>query len=1586
MSPPNDHVDKLLDDYLHQLLKPQEMLRVAQHCDGCARCKAALEDCQRRLEALRTAPVPPVPEKLVQTVLQRVEAAQQRQRRLLRWAAAAAVCGLAATVLVLFGFQSYYETLRPTPYDLIVLGQHRLLAAAPASLRVRLLDHTTGAALAGMPVTVELLGGSDGNLELARFDTDAAGSGQPRFRLPEWAEGDYRLRVTATTPGTTEVVEESVRLARSWKVMLSSDKPVYQPGQEIHLRALALRRPDLRPVTGEAATFTVTDPKDNVIFKRNGPTSRFGIASADCALANEILEGQYIVACTVGDTASRLAVEVKQYVLPKFKLDVRPDKPFYQPGETAQLTVQADYFFGKPVAGAAVEATMQATASVKQTARTDATGNAVLTFALPTTVEGDANVTFHVEATDTAGQAQIRDVSRVATKQPLRIEVIPEGGELVRGLRNTIYLMALYADGRPARAELDVTGRGSVATDEFGVATIEFMPAAEDVQLSVRARDAQGQTGQSEVKLRCGQADADFLLRTDKAVYEGGDAMHLTVLGGDGTLFLDLLKDGQTYWTRSVELIDGRGECTIELAPELFGTLELSAYRFGAEAGLPRSKTRVVYVRQARQLDLQAEANQREYRPGQKARLSFRLRDGEGKPVPGALSLAAVDEAVFSVIGPPLAGESSFFGQEIDLLQPIHALYPWSPTTPIPGPPAGRSRFEMALFARTAGAPMIAGREDLLRRLLPYVENNERVFAVLDRPNWEKLVPPDMFPPEALAILRKQSVKQTLYASTHSEHVRNVEASRRTGLQRVKYAWIVPISATSIGILILVLELLARIQSLKGCLAVLIIIALFIGLLIPMSPQAVREAAMRTQLHNDLRQISLAIANFSETEGKFHWQMLAGADGGPVAARVRDRFPETLLWRPELITDDDGRASLDLELADSITTWRLSASAVTTDGRLGATQAPIKVFQPFFVDLNLPVALMRGDEVAVPVVVSNYLDKPQTVMVTLDDAPWCERLDPAERRLDLAAGEVRSVHYRLRAKLVGNHRLQVTARAAGVADAVKRTVEVVPDGRRVEQVTNGTLAAPVSVNFTVPDDAIPGSVRAMVKVYPSGFSQLVEGLEGIFRLPSGCFEQTSSTTYPNVLALDYLRRTRQSAPPVEKKARDYIHSGYQRLLTFEVPGGGFHWFGQPPASRTLTAYGLMEFADMARVHDVDPKLIERTRAWLLAQRQADGSWEPEGDALERNLTNREAARRSLATTAYIAWAVFGSGHREADSPTLRLLLSQAPGSLDDPYTVALVANALLALDPESGAARPYLDRLDALKKSSPDGKQMWWEQSASARTTFYGAGRAGTIETTALTALALTDGRAYPATARAALAWLVTQKDAQGTWPSTQATVLSLRALLAGSAAALGDRERRIEVRLGDKFRHEIVVPADQAEVMQQLDLTPHIGPGTTRLTLTESTDTAPGFQVAFRYHVPAVGPVAKAELMTIDVGYDRRELAVGEAVQATATVVNHMKDASPMVMLDLPVPAGFAPATDDFAKWVHDGVAAKYQAQPRGVLVYLRDLAPRKPLRLTYRLTATTSAKVTAPAARVYEYYDPDREGYSAETRFVVK
>ena len=701
-----------------------------------------------------------------------------------------------------------------------------------------------------------------------------------------------------------------------------------------------------------------------------------------------------------------------------------------------------------------------------------------------------------------------------------------------------------------------------------------------------------------------------------------------------------------------------------------------------------------------------------------------------------------------------------------------------------------------------------------------------------------------------------------------------------------------------------------------------------------------------------------------------------------LSPRIRQWFPETLLWRPELITDDRGEASLTVGLADSITTWRLSASAVAADGRLGGLQSSIRVFQPFFVDVNLPVALTRGDEISLPVVVYNYLDRPQSVDLTLDKAGnWFELLDVPNKRIDLAPGDVKAVSYRLRVSKVGQHQIQITARGNGVADAVRRDIEVLPDGRRIERVINGSLGRPAQFDLSLPADAIEGSARLIVKIHPSTFSQVVEGLDGIFQIPYGCFEQTSSTTYPNIMALSYLRRTGKTVPAVEAKARQYINLGYQRLVSFEVAGGGFDWFGHSPANVLLTAYGLMEFVDMAEVHDVDSKLIERTRAWLMSRRSSDGLWPADSHMIHDGLSTSvlRGADPNLATTAYVAWAVYGKNPNPFEAaPTLAYLRKQQPDRIQDPYIVAVLANALLAIDPTGQQASPALNRLEQLKQSSPDGKLVWWDQPANSRTAFCSAGRSSSIETTALATLALVQAKQSPATIRSALAWLIEQKDGNGTWHSTHATVLALKALLAGTGKPLGtDAARRIQVTLADTAK-EIIISADQAEVMQHLDLSSQLRPGDNRLSLRDTSAAASGYQVTFRYNVPGAEPNQARQPLAIDLSYDKADIEVGQSMTARLTVTNRMSQTAPMVILDLPIPAGFAIETDDLQKLVTDGIVAKYQLTPRSAIVYLRSLQPNVPLQATYRLKATMPVQITVPPAKVYEYYDPAKQGTS--------
>jgi anti-sigma factor RsiW len=157
---------------------------------------------------------------------------------------------------------------------------------------------------------------------------------------------------------------------------------------------------------------------------------------------------------------------------------------------------------------------------------------------------------------------------------------------------------------------------------------------------------------------------------------------------------------------------------------------------------------------------------------------------------------------------------------------------------------------------------------------------------------------------------------------------------------------------------------------------------------------------------------------------------------------LRQVFPETLYWVPEAITGEDGTLALDLPLADSVTTWRLTALASTREGDLGAATYDIVVFQDFFAQLDLPQAVTQGEAVTVTVTLYNYLDRAQTIQLSPQPAGWYTLESPPQAPTLTPSG-IASTAFVIRAEEAGDFALQVSAAGEGMSDVVVSEVTVV---------------------------------------------------------------------------------------------------------------------------------------------------------------------------------------------------------------------------------------------------------------------------------------------------------------------------------------------------------------------------------------------------------------------------------------------------------------------------------------------------------------------------------------------------------------
>jgi uncharacterized protein YfaS (alpha-2-macroglobulin family) len=721
-----------------------------------------------------------------------------------------------------------------------------------------------------------------------------------------------------------------------------------------------------------------------------------------------------------------------------------------------------------------------------------------------------------------------------------------------------------------------------------------------------------------------------------------------------------------------------------------------------------------------------------------------------------------------------------------------------------------------------------------------------------------------------------------------------------------------------------------------------------------------------------------------------------GVDEGP---RIRSYFPETLYVNPVVITDKQGRATLRIPLADSITTWRMTMLASTKKGALGSNTAGLRVFQDFFIDLDMPVALTQGDSVTIPVAVYNYLDSNQDVELTLKQEDWfVMENDTPVKQTFINASEVGAINYRIRANRLGKNTLTVTARllnrnSVANGDGIAREIEVLPNGERQELVINDRLENTATKQVDIPANAIDDASKILVKFFPGPLSQVVDGLDGILQMPGGCFEQTSSSTYPNILVMDYMKTTKKITPEIQVKAEGFISQGYQRLVTFEVPGGGFSWFGQAPAHKILTSYGLLEFTDMSRVHEVDPRVIERTQRWLASKQKADGSWEIDKDGIAEGAINN-FQRDQVRVASYIAWALAYSGYKGPEVARAKTYVEKNLTGQEDAYTLAITANFAQDYKQDPNWTQRVMDFLAA--KAIREGDLTHW--AAPEQTPTHGRGATAEVETTALAIQAIIKSNSNLQMATQAINYLNSKKDARGTWGSTQPTIQALKAmLLSQKKGGSGDVVGNVMVSINGRQAKQIKLNRDNNDLLHQVDLKEFTVKGNNRVQLQFQGQGTMLYQIVgrhFRSWEQASGKGLRpeaAEPLDINVQYDRTQLAQDEIVTSKVIVRNRLNKTVNMVMVDLGVPPGFEVLAEDIQKLVNTdpqskvGNVTKFSITARQVIIYLDGLRPNQTLQLQYRLRAKYPLRAQAPVSRVYEYYNPAVNAVSTPKELVV-
>lgn len=461
--------------------------------------------------------------------------------------------------------------------------------------------------------------------------------------------------------------------------------------------------------------------------------------------------------------------------------------------------------------------------------------------------------------------------------------------------------------------------------------------------------------------------------------------------------------------------------------------------------------------------------------------------------------------------------------------------------------------------------------------------------------------------------------------------------------------------------------------------------------------------------------------------------------------------------------------------------------------------------------------------------------------------------------------------------------------------------------------------------------------------------------------------------YPNALVKGYLTATGQLTPEMRMKIDENIVVGHQKLLTFEVDGGGFNWWANDKHALVwLTAYGIMEFADMARVTEVDRGVIDRAAAWLQKVRHRDGTWTQAGRTHGERIEHLPDGVTVL--TAYVAWALGEAGFADRARDSIAYLESKAERT-DDAYALAMIVNALVANDsPRAAAAARRLARMAQVESDVAS-----WGGSG---TLSYARGGGADLEATGLATYALFRSKTETAVADMGAAWLIKRRDAHGGWGSTQATILAIKALIeqakaGGRGEGTGAVSLVVNGRPGPKFE---AITDRNNDVVQQVDVTDWVRPGENTFEVTLDGRARLSYQVAGRCYVPwRPGDDRPAETspLSIDVTYDKERLLVTEKLRARVRLDYRASSPTFMVIAEVGVPPGFAVDVPTLEKLVADGKIARFGSTARRVTLYFGEVRPGT-VEVEFDLKPKYAVKVKTEPATAYEYYSPERRGES--------
>jgi uncharacterized protein YfaS (alpha-2-macroglobulin family) len=1257
---------------------------------------------------------------------------------------------------------------------LILITDLALVAEqAPGELVAWAVGAEDGAPRAGQPVKAFVGIQENRGWRWREFEAQTDAQGLARFDLGPLSQEYASVLLTAGRGGSQAMVQSSAAgytPEQGWRLLLTTDRPAYRPGQTAHWKLTARRHLGLAYETpaGQVLVARFIDPRGELVREERVTLSEFGSADGRLELGAAWALGAYQV--EFRDAAGRgigyeALLRLEEYKLPEFEVAVRvaeeaPGRPrVHVLGDTVEASIEARTYFGAAVGGGAAEL--------------------------------------------------------IVRRVPLGVSLLPQP-------RWTWFAREMQtnwnSDRWAWRPEEEVLRR-SLVLDGEGRAKLSFeTPAADDQEweyrIEVRVTDAARREVSGSGRVRVRRQAYAVVLESERSVVRPGQTARIEVRAEDA--------NGQPAAV-SGRLTLERARW-VEVWRDPAGTprsgSELSALRTpsgGLPPGFEPIERRYAFEELAR-IDLALDAQGRgQWLPNLPQTGSYVVRwsseDPRSGPVKAETWLYAADERTRS-LDLPQQGLSIVFdasslaeGDEAALLvlsdsSDRHVLFSLAAerlleTRVLHGGAAQLVRFPLdARHVPNVFARAVSVRGGLVQRAqAELVVAPSRHFLNLEQRFDREVYRPGERGQLELVVTDREGrpVQGELSIAVYDAAVAAIAADERPDPRAFFYAH--PRALLASGSASLEQRPFASTEAgpdeqleNQGMLRTLEMLGYDGG-----GAFERRSGKLAMGRAQTLPGAPAPIAGLAESAVADRAEPVAG--GGSLV--VRSDFRETALWSAALVTDAEGRARIEVPFSEATTRWNLSAGAVTRGADFGDLRAaPVRTSLPIVARLALPRFAVVGDRFLVGGLVTNTGELAQSVELSLAIEGLAQAgPGPLAARLDVPPGETRRVDFELLAEVAGEARLTLRAEGQGAGDGLERRLPIEERGLDQLLAQAGRLEGErLDLDLEIPA-ARPGSGSIELLVTPEPALAALDALPYLTHFPYGCLEQTLSRFVPTAIAMRSLQSLGLSPEQVASASFGGIEraflaktqplgredfavwqraaqAGLDKVLGWQSPEGGWSWWPGGPEDLWMSAYAGWSLC-LARQAGLEVPVgaLERaadhlTRRLIEAEARPDlGAWLLFALVdLERTLSRGPSAdfkrsfealyaARSSAGAAARAFLLRAAHHLGAAEPERILLDNLSNGARRDE-------------DPGSGllGQRQGLGSTGARPRVHWGQAGLCWRWADAA------------VEATAFTLLVLQELAPEHELLDPALEWLVHNRRA-GQWRSTRETAIAVLAL-----------------------------------------------------------------------------------------------------------------------------------------------------------------------------------------------------------------